>query len=86
MIVIVLSTLLTPMIQISQTLVINHPPRHQKFFSIGHHNLIRIFISSFYYLIHDNDPIDDDLVKVNNDDFNEFRIIGYDGFKIFLVL
>ena len=53
-----------------------------EYFSIGHHNLIRIFIYYSHYCIHDNGLIGDDWVKTNTDNFNEFRIAGYDYFRI----
>ena len=56
-----------------------------EYLSIGHHNIIRIFIYYFQYQIHDNYPIGDDWVKINNDDFDELFIIGYNLFRIFYV-
>ena len=53
------------------------------FLSIGHHNLIQVFISYFQYLIHDNDPVGDDWVKGTNDDFNEFLNTGHIYFRRF---
>ena len=50
-----------------------------EFLSIGHHNLIWVFISYLRYLIHDNDPIGDDWVKFTKDDFNEFRVTVYNS-------
>ena len=49
--------------------------------SIGHQNIIRIFISYFHYQTHDNDTIGNEWVKVSNNNFNEFCITGYDTFR-----
>ena len=45
------------------------------------HNLIRIFIDYLQYQIHDSGLIGNDSVRFNNDNFNEFRITGYDAFR-----
>ena len=52
-----------------------------EYISKGHHNLIKIFIDYFQYRIHDSGLIGNDSVKVNNDNFNEFRITDYYSFR-----
>ena len=46
--------------------------------SIGHHNIIQMFIFYFHYQLDGTETINDDWVKITNKNLNEFRITGYD--------
>ena len=52
-----------------------------KYLSKGHHNLIHIFISYFWYRIHNGNPIDNDWVQVTNEEFNDLCMMDYDAFR-----
>ena len=52
-----------------------------KSLSIGHKNLIRSFIGYFEYRTYDNEPIDDDWMKITNDEFNYFCMKYYYNFR-----
>ena len=59
------------------------PTKALEYISIGHHNIILIFISYLHYPIHDNYPTGDNWVKVTNNNLNVFNVIGFYYFRRF---